>query len=135
MLPFAAKYLNRYNRHILLVGFVIVIVRNWQLCMRDRALARRLRADWTTKPTLSQTPRVSALVAAWNEARGIAEHIGSFLALSYPNIELILCAGGPDGTFELASRHADERVIVLDQHPGEGKQHSLARCLEHATGE
>jgi cellulose synthase/poly-beta-1,6-N-acetylglucosamine synthase-like glycosyltransferase len=46
-----------------------------------------------------------------------------------------VCAGGNDGTLEQARRYADDHLIVLEQQPGAGKQRSLARCLEHATGE
>jgi cellulose synthase/poly-beta-1,6-N-acetylglucosamine synthase-like glycosyltransferase len=78
---------------------------------------------------------VSALVAAWNDREHLDAHVQSFLALTYPTIELILCAGGTDGTYEAARRYAGERVVVLEQHPGEGKQGALARCYERARGE
>jgi cellulose synthase/poly-beta-1,6-N-acetylglucosamine synthase-like glycosyltransferase len=80
-------------------------------------------------------PTVSVLVAAWNEAEMIGEHIQSFLGLSYPHKELVLCAGGPDGTLLIAREQAGEGVRVLEQEPGEGKQRALRRCLEQANGE
>ncbi len=73
------------------------------------------------------------LVAAWKEGQGIAEHIASFLRLSYPNRELILCAGGDDGTYAAAREFTGEQVIVLQQR-GEGKQPALQRCLGCASG-
>lgn len=117
------------------VGLAGVILHNWRLWRRDRALAARLRAERPPLPELARTPKVSALVAAWNEADHIDGHIESFLALRYPDIELILCAGGSDDTYARALRYAGERVTVLEQQPGEGKQRALARCLEQATGE
>jgi cellulose synthase/poly-beta-1,6-N-acetylglucosamine synthase-like glycosyltransferase len=75
------------------------------------------------------------LVAAWDEAEHIAQHIQSFLELRYPNKQLILCAGGGDGTYEAAAAWARESIIVLQQQPGEGKQRALRRCLQHAGGE
>jgi glycosyltransferase involved in cell wall biosynthesis len=80
-------------------------------------------------------PQVSVLLAAWNERRHIDAHIGSFLSLDYPNIELVICAGGADGTFEQARKYACDRIIVLEQRAGEGKQAALARCLTRASGE
>lgn len=80
------------------------------------------------------TPKVSALVAAWNEAEHVESHIRSFLDLVYPNKELVICAGGPDGTFALAERWAGPRVTVLEQQPGEGKQAALRRCLARSNG-
>jgi cellulose synthase/poly-beta-1,6-N-acetylglucosamine synthase-like glycosyltransferase len=57
------------------------------------------------------------------------------LGLSYPNFELVLCAGGEDGTEKIASEYQAEKLILLEQQPGEGKQHSLQRGLEKDTGE
>jgi cellulose synthase/poly-beta-1,6-N-acetylglucosamine synthase-like glycosyltransferase len=75
------------------------------------------------------------LVAAWNEADSIERHIQSFLGLRYPNRQLVLCAGGSDGTFEQAIRWRGPTITVLQQHRGEGKQRALRRCLEHSDGE
>jgi Glycosyltransferase like family 2 len=80
-------------------------------------------------------PRISVLVAAWNEADFIEQHIASFKALTYPDRQLVLCAGGPDGTFERALLHAAEDVVVIEQMAGEGKQHALARCFAAASGD
>jgi len=79
---------------------------------------------------------VSVLVAAWNESNNIERHIASFLALDgYANMDLIVCAGGQDGTHNLAMKLAGPRVKVLEQHPGEGKQRALNRCLQQASGD
>ncbi len=102
---------------------------------QDQALARRLQTEKSEPVEWVPGPKVSVLVAAWNEADVIAEHIESFLRLRYPNRELILCAGGNDGTCEIASQHAGGQVLLLEQQPGEGKQRALQRCLEKAGGE
>ncbi|MBN1886740.1 MAG: glycosyltransferase family 2 protein [Thermoflexales bacterium] len=106
---------------------------------QDRALALRLRAEPEPKPSpvsLASTPRVSVLVAAWNEAGLIRAHLDSFLRLRYPNKELVLCAGGGDGSYDMARQYSPRpELIVLEQQPGEGKQVSLRRCLERASGE
>lgn len=79
-------------------------------------------------------PRVSILLPAWNEAEYIGDCLTSIRSLRYPNLELVLCAGGTDGTPELAQRFAPPGTVILEQRPGEGKQRALQRCLEHATG-
>ena len=86
-------------------------------------------ADW------HGSPRVSVLVAAWNEAATIARHLQSFANLNYPARQLVLCAGGSDATYEIARRVGGDHVTVLEQHVGEGKQHALQRCLEASDGE
>jgi hypothetical protein len=65
----------------------------------------------------------------------IERHLTSFVTLTRPDVQMVICAGGPDGTYELASRFAGPHVIVLPQHAGEGKQAALRRCLAAATGE
>ncbi|NJK33015.1 MAG: glycosyltransferase [Deltaproteobacteria bacterium] len=75
------------------------------------------------------------LVAAWHEADHIGAHIAAFQALRYPNKELILCAGGADGTCAIAQGCANESIHILEQMPGEGKQRALRRCYAAASGE
>lgn len=129
------RQLDRLAPSLLLGGLLCVAAHNRRLWHHDRALARRLSAEQTAIPPLSRTPRVSVLVAAWNERTHIDAHIRSFLALRYPAIELVLCAGGSDETLAHARAYTSERVIVLEQHPDEGKQRALARCFEQARGE
>lgn len=131
----AQQTANRNVGKLFLIGLASVAAYNWQRWQRDKALAERLRAAQTPAPALDNPPQVSALVAAWNEVEHIDAHIQSFLALRYPNIELVLCAGGYDGTLAKARLYAGERVIVIEQHAGEGKQKALARCYEHAHGD
>jgi len=139
MLVTTAQSIRRAaDRHwgvVLLVGLAVVGWHNWRLWRRDRALADRLRDERAPLPKLSRTPKVSALVAAWNESANIDAHIQSFLALEYPEIELVLCAGGSDDTLERARLYASKRVIVLEQQLGEGKQRALAHCMQQAQGE
>ncbi|GAC1650696.1 MAG: hypothetical protein NVS4B8_25120 [Herpetosiphon sp.] len=128
---------NQLERSLLgfAAGLCIIIaynVRSWKV---DKKLISQLHAEAAVQPVLAHRPRVSVLVAAWNERRNIDAHLCSFLALTYQPIELIICAGGVDGTAALARRYASEQVIVLEQQPGDGKQHSLARCIEHAHGD
>ena len=60
------------------------------------------------------TPRVSFLVAAWNEAGMIERCLRAVAGLSYPDVELVLCAGGSDGTFALAARYAGDKLRVIE---------------------
>ena len=120
----------------MLVGLVGVAAYNWRKWQRDKELLALQKEPDSLPPLKSwpELPLASVLVAAWNEATTIERHIGSFLSLRYPHKELILCAGGEDGTYDLACRHADEQVTVLQQQAGEGKQRALRRCLARASG-
>lgn len=127
---------NRYAGKIFLFSFLGIIFLNWRLWQRDKDLLNlKLKSD--ELPPLdswSNLPLVSVLVAAWNEAENIQQHIKSFESLRYPNKELILCAGGEDGTFQLAQGNPVHGVVLIQQMPGEGKQHALLRCFSESLG-
>jgi hypothetical protein len=131
-----ARRLDRAAGAVLPIGLAAIAAYNAWKWRGDRALAAGLRAELDrSRPRLKSTPRVSVLVAAWNEAGTIARHLESVAALDYPNVQYVLCAGGGDGTLEIARRHAGPRALVLEQAPGEGKQRALRKAYERATGE
>jgi cellulose synthase/poly-beta-1,6-N-acetylglucosamine synthase-like glycosyltransferase len=82
----------------------------------------------------AEAPEVSMLVPAWNESDNIEPFVQSFLALSYPAKQLVLCAGGADDTYARAAAWSAANIIVIPQLPGDGKQRALRKCFEHATG-
>ncbi|HUZ03399.1 MAG TPA: glycosyltransferase family 2 protein [Thermomicrobiaceae bacterium] len=79
-------------------------------------------------------PEVSVLLPAWNEAPLLGRCLDALLAIECPPLEVVVCAGGADGTFEIARRYAGPRVTLLEQQPGEGKQGALRRCLAASRG-
>ncbi len=129
------RYGSRCAGPVVLAGLGALAAYTAGMRRADRALARQLADEVDGEPRLSQTPRVSVLVAAWEERELLDRHVRSVLGLGYPDLEYVLCAGGADGTYELARRYARPGVTVLEQRPGEGKQVALRRCLEYATGE
>jgi hypothetical protein len=127
---------NQRASRLFALGLVGIAAYNAWKWRDDRKLAERLRIELARPcPALTATPKVSILVAAWNEAELIERHIQSVLALRYPDKEYILCAGGLDGTFEIARRHAGPGVTLLEQLPSEGKQRSLQKAFGYSTGE
>jgi Glycosyltransferase like family 2 len=124
---------GRWWLAVALAGTAVYHLWRWRA---DRALADDLRRRLLDPPpTLSAAPKVSILVAAWNEAAFIERHIASVLALRYPNLEYVLCAGGSDGTYDVARAYADRRVTLLEQGAGEGKQRALRKAFARSTGE
>lgn len=89
----------------------------------------------SSRMMMDNPPLVSVLLPAWNEASLLGECLRSILSLRYPHKQVILCAGGPDGSFDIARRFESSDVIVLEQSPGEGKQAALRKCYTHAIGE
>ncbi|HEX6386195.1 MAG TPA: glycosyltransferase [Anaerolineae bacterium] len=126
----------RYTDVLFLLGLIGVAWYNRRLWQRDVAFLKQ-KTTLASLPPLeewSRLPKVSVLVAAWNEEAMIERHIQSFTTLRYPHKELVLCAGGEDQTYAMAARWVGNEVIVLVQQPGEGKQRSLRRCLDVASG-
>lgn len=129
---------------ILLGGLIAVGVLNGFLWQGDRARLERTKSQRVSPGDLLLTgarspadalPRVSILLPAWNEAEYIRDCLESIRHLRYPKVETIICAGGQDGTLELARRYAPPGGLLIEQRPGEGKQRALQRCFECATGE
>ncbi|MGA3185529.1 MAG: glycosyltransferase family 2 protein [Bryobacteraceae bacterium] len=118
------------------VTLVLPLIYNLRLWRQDLVRIRKLTAMRKEIPLLTgDVPRVSFLIAAWNEESTLRSCIEAIERLSYPSLEIVLCAGGTDRTGKIASELNDLRLILLVQQPGDGKQKSLRRCLEQASGE
>ncbi len=97
-------------------------------------LARLRPKPWTAKPIL---PSVSIVLAVHNGIALLSEKIQHLLELDYPNIQeiIIVSDGSTDGTAELLSSEADQRIksIVLREHAG--KAVAVNAGAAAATGE
>jgi len=93
--------------------------------------------DRRLPPEPLQLPRVSIVVAAWNEASVIREKIENCLALDYPAhlLEVVVGSdGSDDGTDEIVSSFDDPRVR-LDRAERRGKIGVLTRVVPTTSGE
>lgn len=128
--------LERRSCWLLGIGLFIVISINTWLAARDRKQLRRFSIrNHGPKPPDLKSPLVSILLPAWNESLNIELCLRSLLDLRYPNLEVIVSAGGTDRTFDLARKYVGEKVVVLEQLPGQGKQGALRQCFQFASGE
>ena len=87
------------------------------------------------------TPRVSVIVAAYNEERHMQAKLQSLIAANYPGqLRQIIIAsdGSSDATVSLARQfaetHPEEDILVLDLPRG-GKSEALNRAVTEATGD
>lgn len=129
--------LNEHPLEIFLLCIFVIILTNGFIWEKDKKnLAENCKSE-SPKPLgpWESLPKVSVLVAAWNEKERIENHINSFLELRYPNKELVLCAGGEDRTFQTAINYRTDNINIIKQGYGEGKQRSLKRCLKESTGD
>jgi glycosyltransferase involved in cell wall biosynthesis len=88
---------------------------------------------------MSATPRVSVIMAVYNEESFIAESLESVLAQSYTDFELIISDDGstdetPAIAHSFAKRHP-EKIRVLRAERNQGKPFALNRALAVRRGE
>jgi cellulose synthase/poly-beta-1,6-N-acetylglucosamine synthase-like glycosyltransferase len=106
------------------VGFPVLLL------LRSRLHRRPYR-------TGSQTPRVSVLIAARNEADAIGSRVENLLGLDYPEgqLEVVIASdGSDDGTNEIVRRYAGRRVRLLELGRV-GKAAALNTAAEAASGD
>ena len=97
---------------------------------------RRARLTRDSSGAPARWPRVSVIVPAWCEAGTVERCIEALAEVDYPSWDVVVVAGGEDGTFEVAGTAAADmdRVTVIRQGPG-GKNAALNAGIAHATGE
>lgn len=129
-------WLEKHTVWLFLAGLTLTGVSQVRMWTKDR----QRQARWQPEATSyleedSWQPEVSILLPAWNEDNNIDACLRALLSLRYPHKQIVVCAGGTDSTLAHAQAYTDQGVIVLAQHPGEGKQRALRRCYQNATGE
>ncbi len=85
----------------------------------------------------SETPTVSLIIAAYNEADVIGKKLENALALDYPHdkLEILVASdGSDDGTNELVKQYTDSR-IQLFALPRQGKNRTLNTVVPQARGD
>ena len=87
-------------------------------------------------------PKISILVAARDEARKLPEALASFLAIDYPNYEVVAVNDrSTDETRNIldaaAREHMNLKVVHLESLPEGwlGKPHALQQAYDHSAGE
>lgn len=86
----------------------------------------------------SAEPRVTVLIAAFNEAAHIAGTVRNKLTLQYPADRLdviVVSDGSSDGTDEAIAEMNEPRVTLLRQEPRQGKTAALNRGAAAARGD
>ena len=83
-------------------------------------------------------PRVSLILAVWNERDTIAAKIGNCRELEYPaeKLEIVISLDAPtDGTDRIVAGYRDPSIRVVTSSRHEGKAAALNRAVREATGE
>lgn len=96
----------------------------------------RLHHNPISKAT--RRPKVTILIAAFNEEAVIAATIDNKIALDYPadKLEIIVISDeSSDGTDEIVQSYADQGVRLIRQEPRAGKTSALNLAVPQATGD
>jgi cellulose synthase/poly-beta-1,6-N-acetylglucosamine synthase-like glycosyltransferase len=83
-------------------------------------------------------PRVTLVVAAFDEESCIRQKVANSIAIDYPpdRLEILIgCDGCTDGTAAMAREAGGSRVRVLELAPRSGKASVLARLVPAASGD
>lgn len=83
------------------------------------------------------TPRISLIIAAYNEEEVIAERLENALSSDYPVQELeiiVVSDGSSDATEAIVARYASRGVRLLAL-PRQGKNRALAEAVRESTGD
>ena len=102
------------------------VIKNWDNFYRDPIQGGKNR-------------KVSVVVPAYNEEKGVKDTLESLLEISYPKelLEIIVVNdGSTDGTKEIAGNYAkDGKIILINNEKNLGKSASLNKGIEKASGE
>jgi poly-beta-1,6-N-acetyl-D-glucosamine synthase len=89
-------------------------------------------------PSSGPLPKVTVLVAAWNEAAVIETKLRNTLASDYPGelLEVVVATdGSTDATADLVASFGDRRVLLSHSDRRDGKAAAIDRAVPIATGE
>lgn len=119
---------------------VSIIVAGYALFVFVRGIVAGLAARERVKTTPAhpgqREPFVSVIIPAWRDRAALETCLRSLARVDYPDYEVIVVAGGPDGTYEAARAAAreDPRFQVIEQLPA-GKNAALNQGLAAARAD
>lgn len=104
----------------------------WRAYRRGRRARRKALPSFT----LEGQPLVSVLIPAWNERTTLPQTLNALRQSDYPNWEVLIIAGGADGTYEYARQQCANwpNATVIEQPP-RGKNTALNLGWKQARGE
>ena len=122
----------------ILILFLLIIVYHILLFfMRDtnhiKALKKYKDPEVLKIEELNELPLVNITIPAWKESKLFEDCLQSITKLKYPNLKIIVSAGGNEETIKIAdSFKSYSNFTILRQKPG-GKMKALNDCLNHVS--
>jgi len=120
---------------LLWILVLVHIAFTWVQAVRAGRRAKNLKSGTLANPS-GYLPPVSIVVPAWNECGTLERCIRALQKVDYPDFEIVIMAGGNDGTFAAALQAAaqDGRFRVFERGP-EPKNSALTRGIQASRNE
>ncbi len=126
---------------ILILIFIIFSIHLFLYVLRDRKYLRFFKKYYDPESIslndLKSKPQVNIIIPAWKEGQLFKECLCSLNNLSYPNLKIIVNAGGNEETLEIANSFKKfDRFIILHQkggadRPSLGKVKAINECIKY----
>jgi glycosyltransferase involved in cell wall biosynthesis len=137
------QYLNSIEFILFLVG-LIILYHHIIYFFKDKkylAIAKNFKdLETITIDDLKSIPLVNFIIPAWNEGKAFEDCLISITKLNYPNIKVIINAGGSDETLRIVNSFKSyKNFIVLKQEKGlyliqgHNKIRALNQCFDYVS--
>lgn len=134
---FFLNFLNSMIFYIIL-SVIILIYFLITICFLDRKKIKKIRSfqdDYNPiLKELKAQPLVNIIIPAWKENETFRDCLLSITKLSYPNLKIIVNAGGNEETVNIANSFKKyENFIILKQEKGGGKVKAINNSLKYVS--
>ena len=131
--------LNFLNSSLFILILLILIITYHFLLFftRDanyiKALKKNKDPEVLKIEELNEVPLVNIIIPAWKERKLLEDCLQSITKLKYPNLKIIVNAGGSEETIKIAdSFKSYNNFTIIRQKPG-GKMKALNDCIDHVS--
>lgn len=137
---YASRALEISGEFLAVLGVLVILLTTVGIARFLALMVFALRQDRMTKrghPAPGATPKVSVVIAAYNEEQVIRRTIDSILASRYPVEEIVVVDDGSKDRTSAVIEEAfgDEPKVVLITRPNGGKASAINRALREARSD
>ena len=125
------------NFFIIIIALFIIFLHIFLFLIRDRSYIKpinNIKRINITFNDLKQKPIVNIIVPAWKEGEILKKSLLSIKNLTYPNIKVIVNAGGSKETEMIADSFIEyNNFIIIRQKKGKGKNAAINDALNYVS--
>ncbi len=137
MITFFLDYI--LNPFIIILTFLMIILIHFLLYkIRDKKYINVLKnnkdPESISLSDLKEHPLVTIVIPAWNEGLRFKRCLESIENLTYPNLEVIVNAGGSEETIKIANSYKNRPNFRIIYQKGGGKIKALNECIPYIKG-